>query len=391
MAVPVQPNPAEILRPSQAVRWANCSGSHALEPRYPVDEDSAEAREGTAAHFYVTEALYGRVWPVGTLAPNGHPITDEMVECGELYLEDVRGEFARYYHTPESRADFPAGHYHVEAKVYGHNWVHPKNEGTPDTFWLRPADRVLIVWDYKYGHRYVDPFRNEQMVDYAGCIFETFGITRDEAMEYRVSIRIIQPRNYHRDGPVRKWDTTGRILVGLIDDLRMAAHRAKGVSPQTVTGPWCRDCQARQGCDAFMKASASACDTASDTTPHDLPPKAVGIELRNLKRAEALIKARIEALEVQALAVIASGGTIPHFARGYVQGREKWTVPDAQIFALGDAFDVNLRADLEAISPAKARKLVDPAVIAQFTVKPTGAAKIVSDDTSAAAKAFGNT
>lgn len=385
LAVPVSPSPTAILRPSQAVRWANCPGSHALEPLYPEDQESAEAREGTAAHYYVTEALYGRVWPVDTLAPNGHPITDEMVECGELYLEDVRETFAAHPGITEKY------HYHVEAKVYGHKSVHPMNEGTPDTFWLMPSHGLLIIWDYKFGHRYVDPFENEQMIDYAACIFETFGIDREEIKErYRVSIRVIQPRNYHRDGPVRRWDTTGRILVGHIDRLAAAARAAKERVPSTKTGPHCRDCSARRGCDAFMKAAASAMDTASDTTPHDLPPQAVGIELRNLKRAEALIKARMDALEEQALSVIAGGGTIPHFTRGYVQSRERWAVPAPQVFALGDAFDVDLRAPPEPISPSKARKLVDAAVIKGFTVTPTGAAKIVSDDTTAAAKAFGN-
>lgn len=386
MAVLAQPSPDETLRPSKAVRWGNCSGSHALEPLYPEDTDGAEAREGTAAYYYVTEALYGRVWPVATLAPNGYPITDEMVECGELYLDDVRDTWLKEMGSGDTETK-----YCVEAKVYGHKTIHPKNEGTPDTFLLIPRFRRLIVWDYKYGHRYVDPFRNEQMIDYAGCIFETFGISREEAVEYTVSIRVIQPRNFHRDGPVRRWDTTGRILVGLIDDLSTAAHAAKAVNPQTQTGSWCRDCSARRGCDAFMRASASAMDTAGDTMPHDLPPRAVGIELRNLKRAEALVKARIEALEEQALAIIAGGSTIPHFARGYVQGREKWTVPAAEVFALGDIMGADLRAPPEAVTPSKARKLIDPAVIKTFTATPTGAAKIVSDDTSAAAKAFGNT
>jgi hypothetical protein len=33
---------------------------------------------------------------------------------------------------------------------------------------------------------------------------------------------------------------------------------------------------------------------------------------------------------------------------------------------------------------------MDPALVKQFTVTPTGAAKVISDDTTAAAKAFGN-
>lgn len=380
-AVLAQPDPNEILRPSKAVRWSNCTGSHALERLYPEDEDTPEAREGTAGHYYVTEALYRRVWPAGSLAPNGHPITDEMVECGELYLDDVRGALAQ---------DPDQVEYYVEAKVYGHKTIHPKNEGTPDTFAIWRAARYMIIWDYKYGHRYVDPFRNEQLTNYFGCILETLGITREEALEWTVSLRVVQPRNFHRDGPVRRWDTTGRILVGLVDDLAAAAANAKKLNPVTKTGPWCRDCSARRGCDAFLRARANAMDVASNTRTHDLPPAALGLELRNLHRAQAILKAAIDALEEQAIGVINDRKTVPYWAKGYVQGNERWKIPAADVFALGDAFEIDLRKPPAAITPAQARKAgLDPALCAEISEKPTGAAKLVPSDETAAARAFG--
>lgn len=387
MAVLVQPDPDEILRPSKAVRWGGgCPGSHALEPHYPEDEDGPEAREGTAAHHYNSEALYGRVLPVGALAPNGHPITAEMVEYGELFLDDVRATLAEWAATGDHVQ------FYVEAKVYAHKTIHPKNEGTPDVFIINWTRKIIVVLDYKYGHRYVDPFNNEQLINYFAAILETFGIDREAAKnEWTASLRVIQPRNFHRDGPVRRWDTTGRVLVGLIDNLRRAAHAAKAINPQTQTGPWCRDCQARRGCDANMRAAASAMDVAGDTVPHDLPPQAVGLELRHLNRAAALIKQRLEALEEQGLAIIRDGGTIPYYTRGYVQGHEKWTVPAAEVFILGEVMGVDLHADPEPVSPAKARKAgMDPALVASFTIKPTGAAKLLSADDTAAAKAFGS-
>lgn len=388
-AVLVSPNPDAVLRPSQAVRWVLCSGSHALEAHYPQDEESPEARQGTAAHYQVTETLHGRIWPVGTLAPNGHPIDEEMVECGQLYIDDVRAELSSA--TLASYGGEGDVLYYVEAKVYGHKTIHPKNEGTPDTFMLFRSARKLVIWDYKYGHRYVDPFNNWQMVDYAGCIFETFGITRDEAKEWTVSIRVVQPRNYHRDGPVRRWDTTGRVIVGLLDQMSAAARKAKERVQATQTGPWCRDCSARRGCDAFMRSSATAMDVASDTMTHELPAPALGLELRNLHRAKKVLEARIDALEEQAIATIRGGQTVPYYTIGYVQGRERWTMPAAQVFALGEAFERDLRKPVEPVTPAAARKLgIDPAVVKEFTETPTGAAKVVSADETAAAKAFGH-
>ena len=92
MAAVSFPQPLGLLRPSSATRWVNCSGSHALEGLYPEDEDSPEAREGTAAHYYATEALEGRVHPVGALAPNGHPIDAYMVEGARHWIDDVAAE-----------------------------------------------------------------------------------------------------------------------------------------------------------------------------------------------------------------------------------------------------------------------------------------------------------
>ena len=57
-----------------------------MEALYPEPESEA-AREGTAAHWYVTEAVQGRVHPVGALAPNGVPLDAEMVECGAAFVD----------------------------------------------------------------------------------------------------------------------------------------------------------------------------------------------------------------------------------------------------------------------------------------------------------------
>lgn len=351
-----------------------------METAYPEPDDSPEAREGTAGHYYGTERLEGRTWPVGTLAPNGHPIDRAMVEGGELLFNDVQAEL---------QAIPPPYAFKVETKVFAHTWVHPKNEGTPDAFLLSVARRVLIVWDYKYGHLYVDPFRSGQCVNYVAAIFESYGITREEAAGYSISIRIVQPRNYHRDGPVRRWDTTGATVLPLIDALATAAREAKQPDPPTKTGPWCRDCSGRRACDAFMRLGAAAMQMAGDTTPHELPPAAMGLELLHIQTAIKALEARKSALEEIVLATIERGGNVPFWGKGYVDSKERWKVDPAAVFFLGDAFGVNLRKPQEPITPAAARKLVDPAVISEYAEKPRGAAKLVPVDETAAARVFG--
>src|SRR4051812_16592244 len=227
--------PPGVLRPSSAERWGNCAGSHRLEGLYP-EEDGEEARLGTAAHFFLTEALQGRVWPVGHVTPNGVPITEEMVDAAEACRDFCAAEFAAPFH--------------VEQRVTMHRSVHPACEGTPDIFCVEHERSRITVPDYKFGHRYVDPFRNFQLALYFAGVCEREGLSREVTRGWEVRFAIFQPRNYHPSGPVRIWSALGWQVWALVDDLREAAHKAKDPRAETRTGAHCRDCSARHACEA---------------------------------------------------------------------------------------------------------------------------------------------
>lgn len=376
-----------ILRPSSAERWGDpdgpCAGSFALEQRYPEDEDSPEARAGTAAHFYVTEAVQGRIWPVGTLAPNGHPIDEEMVQEGRSFIEDVQRQAATVH------PDAPP-HVRVETRLQMHGLVHPECEGTPDAYMLDLAGKQLIVWDYKYGHGYVEPYRNPQMMLYAAGVFEAYELTRDDVADLRVSLRVFQPRNYNAPGPVRTWDTTGPVIWAETERLFHAAHAAKQPGAPTQTGDHCDHCRARHACSAFLAVSDRLIDMAGSSVPHEMTPAAVAAHLRYLDVAMDRLKAMRDAREAEGMAMARTPAGLPGWTVGFGQGRETWTQPMTEVFALGEAFGVDLRKPPEAITPAQARKAgVDATVIAQYAKKPTGTARLVRADGTTAAKAFG--
>lgn len=352
-----------------------------MEAAFPEDLETPEQREGTAGHFYPTEHLQGRAWPVGTLAPNGHPIDADMIEHGQLLIDDVHGAFK------ELSGDQYL--FRVETKVFAHVYVHPENEGTPDVFLADHVAKWLVVWDYKYGHRYVDPFRNLQLVDYVAGIFEGLHVSPEEMASWRISLRVVQPRNYHRDGAVRKWDTTGAQVWPLIEGLSRAAWAAKSPNAPTLTGAHCRDCRASHACDALMRVSHLAMDIAGESTPHEIPLRAVGVELRRIETAMKRLEARRDGLQAQALGAIAQGQNVPFWTKGFVDSRERWAVPIAEVHTLGDLMGVNLRK-VDALTPAQARKAgIDPAVIQAYADKPRGAAKLIPSDEAAAQKAFG--
>lgn len=369
-----------VLRPSNAARWGGgCPGSHALQMAYPDDEESPAAREGTAAHFWVTEALDYRAHPIGTIAPNGHPIDAEMLTCGQALLDDVWGALAQASPTATLR---------VEQKLTAHGLVHPLNEGTSDVFLCDAVKHRIIVWDYKYGHRDVDPFGHLQLINYLACVLEAFELTWDDVKGWDISLRIVQPRNFRAE-PVRSWDMLGWQARPHIEALAAQAEIAAGPDAPTKTGPYCRDCSAAHACEAAQRMGAAIVDEAGRSIPAELTPMQLGVTLLRLKAAQKRLEALATSLEEVALSKIRTGAQVPYWGIGHGDAREKWLVQPTEVFAMGDLMGVDLRKPPEAITPNQARQRgVDPSVISAYAEKPRGAAKLVPVDETTAAKAF---
>jgi len=367
--------PAGILRPSNAARWSKCAGSFVMEALYPDDESEA-ARQGTAAHWYVSEALDGREWPAGTVTPNGVPLDDEMVECGQLYLDHVRA------------LQRGGAAVMVEWKVYAHETIHPECEGTPDGVVVDMAAHRIVIVDYKYGHRYVDPFQNAQLVVYFAGVCEAAALSRQDTKGWDVELTVVQPRNYHPDGPVRTWKTLGHVVWAEVDKLQEAAYRAKEPNAPTITGAHCRDCTAIHACEAALRVGSYAIDMPGRSIPQELPDTALGVVLTQIDAGIARLEALQTGLVAQAQARIRAGGKVPGWGLTQGMGREKWTLPAEQVIALGDVLGVPL-AKPATITPAQARKLLDPAIVDELATTPYGEFKLKPSNDKTAAKAFG--
>jgi hypothetical protein len=354
-----------------------------MQQAYPENDDGDEAREGVAAHWYVSETLYGRQPAVGAHASNGETITQEMVDCGDLFVADVRDTLA---------ACGPGVQWYVEQTVKM-PVVHPENWGTPDALIVDHANKRLHVFDYKYGHRFVDAGENLQLIDYAiGGLSDH--VPAAEWPTWPVSVTIGQPRNYHRYGPLREWRVTGAALLDKwIPFLADAAKRATAPDAPFQTGEYCRDCTARHACPALQAAGALAMDVSLQGTPVDLPPHAVGLELRQIGDAIKRLEARQTGLQEHALGLIRSGTNVPFFTAQHSVGRERWTLPVEQVFALGDTLGADLRKKPEAITPNQARAAftkagVDDAVITAYAEQPRGALRLERAEDNAASLAF---
>jgi hypothetical protein len=358
------------LPPSGAAAWVKCHYWPTLNAKYPQD-NSPETIEGEAAHWAGAELIEGRQIALGQVTPSGYVLDAEMVEAAEMYAADVASVEGKP--TVENRVAMP--------------YIHEQNWGTPDCYkW--PTPYHLVLWDFKYGHKFVPAFENWQLIDYSAGLTSPFNGLDDQALT--VEFRIVQPRNYHALGPIRIWRTTAGELRGHYNQLQAAASHACGLKPRATVGEHCEYCPGRHVCNAAQAAAYTVADITLKGAVIDLPPSALGLELRNLKRAALLLESRITGLEVQALNTITRGQAVPFFEVQHEYGRLAWTQPPESIFALGDVLGVDLRKPPAPITPTQAKKLIDGLVISAYSDKPKGAAKLVASDISNARQVFGH-
>ena len=133
----------------------------------------------------------------------------------------------------------------------------------------------------------------------------------------------------------------------------------------------------------------SAVDMIGDLSSDTLPPESLGMEILTLQRAADAAEYRLEALKTQAIEVLKGGKLIPGWTTEMGTGRQKWDKPVAEVFALGDLMEVELRKDPEPITPKAAIKAgIDATVINGYSVVPKTGLKLVPDDGSKAKRLF---
>lgn len=346
-----------------------------MNQRYPQD-DSEESTEGEAAHWVLVQP---QVPAIGTRAPNGVTVTDEMLKGRELWLS-VAGI------TGWAEAN--------EQRIAGKMIHSSLNWGSPDRWVFGGAQPMqLTVLDYKFGHGQVEAFENWQLINYAALIIEHLAtISRVSDLDISVTLTIVQPRGYHRDGPVRTWKLPqAALLRAYWNQLRAAAERA--TSPEHVrgtVGEHCKHCPGRHACEALQRNTLTAIDQAGSSVPLEMSPEAVSIELRAVVRALKLMQARETGLREQARSMMMQGTRIAGLMLQESKGRERWKLPPEQIAPLALGFGVAISKQ-EVMTPAQARAVGMPeAVVAALSEVPNGELRVVEDDGSTTRKLFGN-
>ena len=369
-----------IFAPSSAERAIPCPASVTMEARYPEAEKTPEAIEGEAAHWVVQQMLQGVTPSEGDPTPNGSFVTQEMLEGADLMVEDVEIELEPFGMVPSSGA--------IEVPVHIPR-AHAQCFGTPDyRNWLPTSPRpTLLLYDYKFGHRHVEVCENPQMVDYvSGCM----SATNLQDSQIDVVVKIVQPRSFHRDGPVRAWRFNGADIRAHINRRAMAADLALRPDPPAQSGPHCRDCKARHACEAFTRSVYAAMDYAGKAVPMELSPAAMGVELVMIDEAIKRLEARKTGVQQQVESVMRRGAHVPHWSFEAGKGRERWKMPDAQVIALGQAMGFDVAQPPKALTPKQAVDKGFPLhAMPGMTETPKTALTLVRDDGSKARRVFG--
>jgi hypothetical protein len=305
-----------------------------------------------------------------------------MFEAAEMYADDVAKEMrARGVFTP-----------HVEGRLAVPR-VHEQSSGTPDCWLWDRRQFELLIWDFKFGFEMVEAFENWQLINYAAGILDQLDLPAPGLADQEITVRmrVVQPRAFHRLGPVRGWVVKASTLRGYFNVLAGNAAKALGPDPGFRTGPHCKHCPGRHACPAALQAGLQLFEAATAAVPIQLEPAALGLQLRLIERARKQLEYLETGYHEQITLLAKSGQDVPGWAIQPKCGRERWTLPAGDVLRLGEMFGVDLAKAAEPVTPNQARKLgIDEHVIKPYCEIPRTGVKIVPDDSNKAKQVFTN-
>lgn len=382
-----------LLRPSKAGTWgseAGCTGSINMQMMFPQTSNPAAA-EGVGSHevavdlfkYMVTcgndKCTAHRNATVGTILENKAICSDEMWDCAFIYAQDV-ASIMRKTHV------FGGPNLAVEQHLKIPQ-VHSECAGTPDCWLYDSRERVLYIWDYKFGRVRVDAFKNWQIMCYLAGVIPLLGVGPADAID--VHIRLVQPRVPRSGGAVDEWVTTSTGLQKYFSTLKKNAIDALSPDALCHSGNHCRYCNARHACQAAKHSAMEGITYASSPMPENITPEGLGTELLILERAHEAIEYRETGVRQQIEALIRRGERVAGYALEPGTGSLKWAHDHTSILELGTQFGHDLQKHDCAMTPRQAIKAGMPeAIVQMYSERIHGKTKLKRDDESQIRKFF---
>ena len=180
------------IAPSGLDRYTKCPASPKASEGYPSSSSDA-SRIGSVVHEMNEMRLQGRFegvdfkeyWLNREVEFEGHTVKvdAEMIEASNTYCEYV---VKRKNEEKKSKL-------YIEERLDGHE-IHPDLWGTTDILIVQ-KDKIIII-DYKNGKYPVEVENNLQLRAYALMALSKY------SEKTKVEMVIVQPRAWHKDGPI---------------------------------------------------------------------------------------------------------------------------------------------------------------------------------------------
>lgn len=203
---------SRLFPPSSSKRWLSCYASAILCAEAPRDESGPEAQQGTLAHS-ICETTIKAWWlyqqgeiedVVHTLTESCYNATHMSARCDELMVKHTQG----YVDAITADAAQPGARIFIEQRIdYSHAIGLPYGcaFGSSDAIVYLPEQRLLRVYDFKYGKWEIEPEHNTQCLAYMLAALNKFAHLFDVKL---CEIVIWQPRIEGRKTPRVAWEVT---------------------------------------------------------------------------------------------------------------------------------------------------------------------------------------
>jgi hypothetical protein len=367
------------IGPSRAKYWAYCAGSVSI-CRNVKKSTNDKAKEGNAAHELAAHYLLtNKWWPQEIPLSNGYIQTEEMRDYVKIYINDVINIIGY----------LPISCDYIESTISIFR-VHINAFGTCDLWYFDTINKILYIWDFKYGWGLVDAYENYQLIMYAVGLLDSI-LKKDTRItsEITVCIRICQPRPHHSDGPIREWKITASELNPYIEHLQRQAQLVYEINPPLVTGAHCRYCDALVICPAAAQAGLNSIDVSLKYT--DIELLNIGRHYQILKRAKEAICNQFEALETFAIQSIKNGELIPELEIQPSRGSITWQENNESIFSMGDLLNINLRQPEKPCTPLQAiNKGIPEDIVKMYSKHVPGKLKLIEHNSRKAKEMMKN-